>query len=217
MATAVAKRESKVPALASTPALEITSDDIALNRVYLGQFMSGAVKEQLVKPGCIFTASSQDDPDPQVLWSPGDERGVQFHVLGLRKGKSISEGGELQLFDYDDPNAPEDAWVTYNYTICLPDVDDVLPFKLLLTRTGRAAALQINTVLKKNSISGPPWESAFELTAAPRENQKGKWFVARVKPVTPTKQQVEIAAALGEIAAAQPAPAPTTRGDEPAI
>jgi hypothetical protein len=182
---AVAQRDSQVPDLVRTPALTITAEDVALPRLYIGQFMSKAVQDQLVKPGCIFSATGQDDGDPQILYDPSakDAKGVVFYVIGLRKGKSISEGGELVLFDYDDTSAPPDAWVTYNYTVAVPDIDTDVPFKLLLTRTGRPAALKINTVLKKNGITGPSWVNAFELTTAPRENAKGKFFVAQVKPI----------------------------------
>ncbi len=196
MSKEVAERPNAVPDMVRTPALTITADDVALPRLYIGQFMSKAVQEQLVKAGSIFSASGQDDPDPQVLWSPGDDAGVLFHVVGMRKGKSISDGGELQLFDFDDPNAPPDAWVTYNYTLVLPEHETDVPYKFLLTRTGRPAALQINTVLKKNSISGPAWATAFRLTAAERENTKGKFYVARAAAVEANVVNVKLAEGL---------------------
>ncbi len=198
--TAVAERsQSAVPDLVRTPALTITAEDVALPRIYIGQFMSKAVQDQLVKPGCIYAATGQDDPDPNVLWdksTKGDNPGVLFYVIGLRKGKSISDGGELQLFDFDDPNAPADAWVTYNYSVLVPEVDVEVPFKLLLTRTGRPAALQINTVLKKNAIKGPAWHNAFRLTTAERENAKGKFFVARVAIAETDQEQIAVAESM---------------------
>lgn len=217
---AVAQRDSQVPALRNTPALEITAEDIAIPRIYTGHYSSGAVQEGRVKPGDLYAAQNADDPDPVLLWSPGakgDNPGVDIHVLSMHKAKSIIEGGELQLFDYSDPNAPEDAWITYNYLVALPAVDPDVPFKLLLTRSNRPTALKINMVLKKNSISGPAWNSAFRVTTAPRANDKGKWFVVQASPVTPTAEQVATAEALGLLVAASPAPAPTNRGDEPSI
>jgi hypothetical protein len=197
MTSEVATRAtSQVPDLVRTPALEITAEDIALPRIYIGQYMSRAVQEQLVKPGVIFAATGADDPDPNVLWHDKDgTAGVKFYVLSLRKGKSwtAGPGEELQLFDFDDPNAPPDAWVTYGYTVCVPSVDEEVPFKLLLTRTGKNAALQINTVLKKGSISGPAWESAFLMTTAPRENNKGKFYVPRIAIAEAKPKEVEIA------------------------
>jgi hypothetical protein len=217
---AVAERSApKVPDLVPTPALQITAEDVALPRIYIGQFMSAAVQSQLVKAGTIFAGTGGDDPDPQVLWSPGDPEGVLFHVIGLRKAKSFAVDGELMLYDYDDPSAPEDAWVTYNYTVFLPDFDTEVPYKLLLTRTGRPTALKINTVLKKNEIGGPAWASAFRLTATERSNPKGKFFVAQVKTnITADQGHVAKAAELAlQIAGAYSSGATFRSGEEPSI
>jgi len=214
--TEVAEREAaQVPALRPTPALEIEAQDIALPRLYIGQFMSKAVQDQIVKAGAIYSATGQDDPDPQVLWNQGDSDGVRFYVLSLRKGKSIQDNGELVLFDYDDPNAPADAWVTYNYAVAVPSVEEDVPFKLLLTRTGTPAARNINLILKKNATRNPAWATAFNLTAAPRENAKGKFFVARVSQVEAVKAEVETAEQLALMLAAAPIEVQAT--EQPAI
>lgn len=216
---AVARVETpQVPDLVRTPALTITAEDVALPRIYLGQFMSKAVQRQEVKAGQIFAATGQDDPDPQVLWSPGDSEGVLFHVLGLRKGKSLSDGGELVLFDFDDPAAPPEASVTYNYTVACPETDDgeVVPYKLLLTRTGTPAARNINTVLKKTQNTGPCWERAFRLTAAERENAKGKFFVARAGEVEATPDNIKVAESLALLMSAVSIEHAAT-GKQPAI
>lgn len=214
--TEVAKTEAAVPALANTPALELTADDVALPRVYLGQFMSAHVQEKRVPSGSIFTALGQDDPEPEVLWEQGQDEGVKLHVLSLTKGKSISEGGELVLFDFHDPNAPEDAWVTYNYVVAIPAVDPDLPFKWLCTRTARPCAQQINLILAKNQAKGPAHELAFELTAAERSNAKGKYFVPRARHIEADDESVKLAATqAASLGAAAQAPATST--NEPAI
>lgn len=221
--TAVTKRESAVPDMVRTPALTITSDDIALPRVYIGQFMSAAVQEGLVTAGQIFSATGADDPDPVILWDPKGKGifkdGVEFYVLNLRKGKSwtAGPGEELQLFDYDDPAAPADAWVTYGYTIAIPAVDTDVPFKLLLTRTGKSAALQINTVLLKASVKGPSWQSKFVLTATPRENNKGKYFVPRVAAAEAVLSEVEVAEKIGLSLSSASIERPASAGEQPAI
>jgi hypothetical protein len=215
---AIERRAPQVPALIRTPALTITAEDVALPRLYIGQFMSKAVQEQLVKMGDVYSATGADDPDPQILWKLGDKKapGVLFHVLGLRKGKSISDGGELQLFDYDDPNAPADAWVTYNYTIACPEQDTDVPYKLLLTKTGRPAALQINTVFARNAVAGPAWINAFRLTTAERENAKGKFAVPRVHSVEATKDHIKVAEGLA-VMMSSVAVEHTATGEQPAI
>lgn len=208
---------ASVPALYRPPAIEISAEDVVLPRIYLGQYMTEAVKHKLVDFGDIFAASGPDDPDPTVLHTLGSDDGPIVLVLAMKRGKSYSEdGGELELYDYDDPAAPAEAWITYNYTVCLPDVDEEVPFKWLLTRTGRPAAQQINTVLKKNEGRGPAWHNAFKITTVSRENKKGEYVVPRVASVEPSKTQVEIAEKLAVMISGVGADVQAT-GEEPAI
>lgn len=212
MSDALEKKNSSVPDLVRTPALEIGAEDVALPRLKLGQFMSDQVKDGAVKPGSLFLSLGSDDPDPQSLWEPGDDDGVIIHVLSMTRGKSVSEGGELVLFDYNDPDAPPDAWVTYNYVVAIPEHVDDVPAKWLLTRTGRPAAQQMNTVLARQSGIKPPHEIAFEVTTAKRENKKGEFFVPRVKHVEADSKHVEIAASLASLISAN---APSAVDDAP--
>lgn len=206
-----------VPALVSTPSVELTAEDVALPSIKLGQFMSDHVQEDRVPAGSIFSCQGQDDPDPVVLWEQGSDDLLRFHVLALRKGKSISDGGELVLFNYDDPNAPADAWVTYNYIVVLPEIDQEMPYKFLLTRTGKPAAQNINTVIAKNLASGPAHALAFTLDCVQRENKKGKYYVPRVKHVEAVPEHVELAESLAPMVASAAETTQETPAAEPAI
>lgn len=218
MSKAVAKKESNLPTLAHTPAMEITAEDVALPRMKVGQYMTEQVKQQSVQFGDLFVSLGEDDPDPIILASLGDEKGAIIHVLDMYKGKSLSEGGELTLYDYDDPAAPPEAWVTYNYTVAIPEADDYLPCKWMLTRTGRTTAQQINTILKKNEAAGPAYVNAFEVTTIKRENAKGEFAVPRVRLVEAEPKNIEIASKMAEIISGRPAPAAAASPtDEPAI
>lgn len=223
--TAVATKEAGVPALAHRPNVtaDLTSEDVALPRLYIGQYMSDAVKADLVKAGSLFTATGSDDPEPNVLAASekgagvSAENAVTFHVLALRKGKSLSEeGGALQMWDYDDPSAPEEAWVTYSYTIAIPDVDPDMPFKWLLTRTGRPAAKQINTVLVKNANT-PAYEMAFKVSTQKKGNAKGEYFVAKVSPAAASKEHIKIAEAMSYMIQGNAGATASTTNEEPAI
>lgn len=209
--------KGSVPALVHQPALEIEAEDVALPRMYIGQYMSDHVKDKSsdVAAGDIFSAVGSDDPDPQVLFD-GDGEGVLIHVLGLRKGKSLSVDGELETWSYDDPDAPAEAWTTYNYFVFLPEVDQDVPYKWLLTRTGKPAAQQINTVLKRAEGRGPSWSVAFRVTTAQRKNRKGEYFVPRVRQVDAEEDHVAQAEKLAQMIAGVSAEAQAT-GDEPAI
>jgi hypothetical protein len=217
MTTEVATTQGAgVPALAPTPATELSAEDIALPSIKLGQFMSDHVQEDRVPSGSIFSATGADDPDPVVLWEQGQPK-VRFYVLALKKGKSVSSDGELVLFDYNDSDAPAEAWVTYNYTVALPNVDEEMPYKFLLTRTGKPAAQQINTVIAKNATT-PPYKLAFELDCKERSNKKGKFFVPRVSHVEATEEEAAVAEKLSQMVSADPAAsAPADRAEEPAI
>lgn len=222
----ITTRESNLPALVTTPALEIDATDVALSKVYIAHFQSKLVQaeDSELKAGMIFAATGEDDPEPAILWDPKAKEpnpGVLFHVLGLRKGKSVTVDGELQTFAFNDPQAPEDAWVTYGYTIVLPEHDLTEPYRMLFTRTKGPAAKQINKVLKKNEGRGPAWASAFRMTTAFRENAKGKWYVPMIQIVEANPEHVAAAETLaGMVADSSPFTPPASSraaADEPAI
>lgn len=198
MATEVVKQEApQVPALRHSATSEIEQGDLAFPKMKLGQYTSDHVKQQLVKPGSIFTCLNADDADPVVLWTPtkkGENAGVIVHVLDMFKGKSLSEGGELQMwYGKELVNAPPEAWTTYNYVIAIPEFDAEVPARWLLTRSGKNTAQQINMVLKKEEGRTPAWGIAFEVTTAERSNAKGEWFVPQVRRVDAKPDNVGIA------------------------
>lgn len=229
--TEVATTGSNLPALAPTPALDaIGSDDIALPKLYKGEYQSQLVQDDVVPKGSIFVASGPDDPDPQVVWempAKGKEaaEGVLVHVLDLKKGKSISVDGDLQTFAFDDPAAPDDAWATYQYVVVLPEVDEEIPVKLLLTKTSAPTAKRINFLLKKNESRGPAYATAFRLTTVPREKsangQTYKWFVWQARQVEADPKHVAIAETVSAMVAQRPTVASIERtagpGNEPGI
>jgi hypothetical protein len=190
------RKGSEVAALAFDGSTTLTTDDLALPRLYVAQAITNAVQDGNVKAGAIFVAQDADDPDPAVLADKGSEEGAIIHVLALRKGKSRSIEGVLETWRYDDPAAPADAWTTYTYAVAIPSYDTDLPCRWLLTRTGRPAAQKINTVLARLNGVKPPFETAFRVTTVERSNDKGRYFIPRVTPVEPTDESTEVAAKL---------------------
>lgn len=219
---AVAATEpAPVPDLRYEPQFEITSEDIALPRVYIGQYSGEAVKERRVEAGSIYAADGPEDPMPTILAAPGDKPGVLFYVLHMRKGKSYSAPGEpLQLWDFNDETAHKDAWVTYNYTVFVPDYDNDVPCKLLLTKTGRPSALSMNRIIKKNEGVMACWQHGFRLTAKERPHPSGKYFAATVSYLAEDQTLSEYMDRAGELAVSmttsQAADFKAT-GEEPAI
>ena len=218
-----AKKEVAVPDVANLPDLvptpsvfdEIGSDDVALARLKIGQDMSPPVQSRTAEYGDIYSVMSKDDTDPVIGWEFGDEgpngtsknkdSGLVFHVIDMYRGKAVenSEGG-LELFDYNDSNVPQEAWVTYNYFICAPTLDDFLPLKWVLWKTGRQVAQQINTILKKNQARGPAYIVAFELTSKKVSNDKGRYCVPQLRQVEPTEDNVKVASAMAELLSGRP-------------
>lgn len=195
MGTEVAKSGSAVPALADTPSLDLGVEDIAFSRLYVGNALSKHVERGDVEKGALYLALDQDDPEP-VLLSDGNEP-VRVHVLALRRGKSTSIDGELQRYDFNDPDAPANAWTTYNYVVALPQVAKDTLFKVLLTRSAQPTAKRINTILVRSGK--PPFETAFDLTTAPRQNAKGRWFVAEARHVEADAEDLAVAEALSSL------------------
>jgi hypothetical protein len=219
----VAKQETytPIPALANTPALDIGAEDVALPKLYKGEFQSGLVQDGVVPAGSLFTASGADDPEAEVLWD-GEGDGVLAHVIGLRKGKSITVDGELVTYSFDDPDAPAEAWVTYQYVLCLPEADPSLPYKCLMTKTSSPTAKAINLLLKKEEGRGPTYGVAFRLTTKKREKSVGgqtyKWFIFQARKVEADPANVQLAENLAVMIAGAPSiERESTPSTQPAI
>lgn len=181
MSEAIAERESATPALAYNASTEVTTEDIALPRIKLGQHMSEHVQEKRVEFASIFSELGPDDPEPVTL-SDG-KKPVRFYVLaGPVKGWSYSEPGEdLETWRFDDPNRHPDAWVTYKYVIAVPKGETELPYSILLTRTSAPAAKQLNTILTKAAQHGPTEEVALELNTAQKRKGPHQWAIAQIR------------------------------------
>lgn len=211
------------------PVLDITADDIVLPRIYIGQAQSNAVDAKTASVGDIYSSSSQDGTDAEVLLAESEmdkSDGVLMHVLSMRKGKSYidPDSNELQSFAFDDPEAPFEADTTYNYMVCLPDFDQQLPYKLLLKRAGAPTARIINTILSKSIGDSPCWAVPLLLKTIKRTNPKGSgtYYVARVMrkaiespaEIKKHKSNVALCAELAQIVAGPVAAAST---DSPSI
>lgn len=178
---------SQLPELIQTPALDLKPEDVALSRIRMGQFSSKAVQNKKIEAGALYYSTGQDDPEPVVL---DDE--VVFHVLSLKKAKSYApKGGQLERYDYGDPDAPDEAWVTYDYLVAVPSVDDAMPFKLMLTKSSLPAARQLNATIAKATV--PHYSLAFALWTAERTSPDGKYWIAQVRQVEADPEHVRIA------------------------
>lgn len=212
--------EVVVPDLVATPAVsrasQITAADLAVPRLYVANSLSQARQSGLVNEGDIYLALSADDDEPEILYEAGsDASGVLVHVLDMFKGLSVRADGEVTSYAFDDPNAPADADTTYNYTVFLPEVDNELPAKMLLSRSGSGTARKINTVLLRSARDLP--ETAFRLTSTKRQKDRHTWHVISAATVDADEKHVARARELAAALTAASRPAPSRTFDTPEI
>ena len=239
--TAVAPIEPvALPALNNAPTYDIGIDDIPLPRLYMGQPGGDAVQEGRVPAHCLWLGLSADDPEPNVLYEQGNGDGVLIHVLDMFTGMSanldsdgnvVKSGGDLRSWNrrnsagqYVDDNgepAPKGAYKTFNFTVCLPEVDAEVPVKFMLKSTSTKAAQKINYVLMKNARQGPGHALAFRITTEPHKKETFRWTQAVVKQVDAEQANIQAAddllSMLNQRDAMNDAPAGGTDLDEPSI
>jgi hypothetical protein len=221
---------TEVGALAYDGLSNFSARDLALPKLYKADYTTKSVKKGLVKAGSLFVAVDPDDDDVVVL-SDGSQP-VVFHVLALRWGKSDdtkgpdNPQGELRTYAFDDPAAPDTAWVTYTYAIVVPAYDPDIPCTVLFTKSSRGAAQKINTVSQRLQGQRPLYTEAFAVTTAERHNDQGDWFIYRVNATEAKDADIAAAKVLYDQVAASFAQKITPRpsdvegtvvGDEPSI
>lgn len=197
------------PALANTPALDLDSTSVQLPRVKIAHTSSVAFQEGNVAFGDLYSACGKEDPDPVILRhskSAAGEDGLLFHVISVKRGWSGKDAdGKFDTWKHNDPARPENATETFDYTICLPEVDPDLPYKFLMSSSASGpAAKQINMLLLKNQERGPAYILAFRCTTKPRENPKGKFYSLIVRQEDATAENIAATEALAILVASAP-------------
>jgi hypothetical protein len=183
---------------------QIGMDDMAFPRLYVGQPGSGAVQAELAPAGSLYLATDKDDPEPVVVYKAGQNTGVRVHLLTLEK---------VWCFTDDDGNyrvvaagavrrhelaVPDDVDGGYQLVFCVPQFDAELPVSALFKVTAVPTAKKILTTFAR--AGGAPWSSAFELTTAPKSNDRGhRWFIPLATVVKAQPRHVAQAAALAEL------------------
>lgn len=176
---------------------ETTAEDISLPRIKVGESQSDRVQDgdDPVEYGDIFTETSNDDSEPNVLAKGGKSVGditkpdILFFVLAPVRISYSWNDKDTEEFIVAGPKDPrtiaqieafgskgKDKWIPrkgYNLLVALPDVDDKLPFKLLLKGMSSSAYRHLDTELRKVGSERPFWEVPFHLTA--KKSKKGTY------------------------------------------
>jgi hypothetical protein len=196
---ATTKSQTLAELAAAELAAEITSEDLALPRLYVGQPGSEQVQNDRVPLGSLYLAVDKDDPEPVAVYQQGGP-GLLIHMLAMKKVWCFTdEGGSFRVVAESTPGltADYDYQRGYQMILCLPTFDRELPVSALFKSTAIPTGKKIITAITKSKAA--PWESAFELTTVPRSNQKGRWHMPVAATVKPVAKNVKAAAELAEL------------------
>jgi len=206
---------SAVPELAPTPASTITAEDIAIPTLYMGQRSQTIVDGGLASKGDIYAALGQSDNEPEILWeSDSKSPGVLIVPLFMFKSWSFSPGpgAPLEMWPFEakgreypdgppltDRDPKKRAYLVYNYTLYLPEVNPEMPYKTRFYRSGAPAAQKINQVLSLNHEL-PSYHFGWRWTTATQTKQGvGSYTIPQLTREDPSEDQVAGAKALHDL------------------
>ena len=207
-----------LPALGYNPAADITAGDIPTPRIKLAQMKNVADSDGVLKIGDIFTMEGADIVPITVP--------VRFYLLDAFKGRQYKDtNNDVQRIQKGEPDPdlslvlegkPWNIYDTTDFTIAVPSVDQLLPFKLFLANrsSGRQARKLLNLHILKSSAAGEDFRlTPFELSTTVERNSEGTWATAVVRlanaPAAEVQKELEAVATIaGNVSAA---PTPTER------
>lgn len=210
---AVAEPTSNLPAVtaADLPGLYETVDQDArmVPSVYLMQGLSTAVQDGIAKPGDVLLALGASDPAPTFLIGKDPQTGESrdsftAFVIARRISYARYSGADMDWLDKAEYDAARlagdrDAWVNYHYILAIPEVDDLLPARILLTKTGGTRiARQINTLLDRQIRAGNTDPIAVKFTVKTDVGKQSgqKYFAFQVALVSGDPQGLAAARAM---------------------
>ena len=202
---ATRKADQAAPAAPAAPhhSIEIGAEDVALPRMRICQDLSDHVKARRFEVGDIVVGIESDDAEAVKV---GDAKtGVRFHVLAMTshlEGKD--ETDNFTRWEHGDPEAPIKARTAYEFTLCVPEYDEMLPVKFTFGGSAARVAKGINSALVRHQAAGPPWDISFVMTTAMKQRDRYTWAAPVVTAALPEPKLAAIAASMGESLTAAP-------------
>lgn len=166
----------------------VDNSDRQLPSIYLLQGLSQAVQSGIGKSGEVIVGLGADDPDPEFLIG-GDSGNDHFTAYILDRRRSYArfeQGGNMEWLDKDEYDAARaqgdrDVWVNHHYTIAVPDVDETVPMRLMLSRTaGLKASKALNFLIDKALAMGQIPVAKFSVTEATSKTTGSKYHMLMV-------------------------------------
>lgn len=139
--------------------------------IYLMQGLSTMVQDGIAKPGDAVLALGTSDLDPVFLVGGPDKReSFTAFVIARRLSYARYTGGDMEWltkveFDAARAAGDRDAWTNFHYILAIPEIDAILPARILLTKTGGTkVARQVNTLLDRSIRAGSTDPIAVKFT-----------------------------------------------------
>jgi hypothetical protein len=202
----MSKSSTEVTTVTNTGALPdlyetVESNDRQLPSIYLLQGLSQAVQNNIGKPGEVIVGLGADDPDPTFLIG-GDTGADSFTAYVLDRRRSYSrypQGGQMEWLTKEEYDAARqagerDVWVNWHYVIAIPEVDDFVPMRLMLSRTaGLKASKALNFLVDKSLAMGSMPVAKFSVSEATSKTTGSKYSMLMVTSAEATQEGLDAA------------------------
>lgn len=187
--------------------LGLGARDIQPNRLRVVGKLSKLVELDIAKPGDIAVGQDAEDPDSVVLYNAktGKEP-VRFYVLAIHANYACGFNGPPGTWEEGDPEMPAEAKRQYNYTMFVPDYDELLPVVYTAGGTAAREARKLQTALARHCISGAPYELAFQMTTKINTSGQNSWPGPVFAATEAVADEVEKARAMHDSIVGPPRP-----------
>ncbi len=200
--TEVATTETPaLPALYDRGSGGITAADIEVQRIYVQADLSQLVKARVTEPGDVIMALGPDDADPTwLIGGPEGRKSFDAFILARKRFVARTEsGGDIEWLPDDYTRVPgeQDVWEGFNYLVAVPEVNDLLPARLMLWKTaGGPVAKRINTYILQAEMRGQTDPLCVTFGVQQKIGQKSKQQYYALSPKlnpTPDPEHLECA------------------------
>lgn len=206
MSTAIAERqEAALPAMFQ----RVESNHRQIPSIYLQQGLSTLVQDGITRPGDVIAGLGSDDPEPKWLIG-GETDATEFtgYILNRRiSWARFLKGGEMEWLDEAEFAAAQaagdrDVWTTFHYHLAVPEADDVVPMRLMLSKTaGTKPAKRINFFIDRSMAEGDmnPVPIKFTVTKLVGRQSKQAYFAFQVAKATSDKKGLAAAKTMQDL------------------
>jgi hypothetical protein len=160
-------------------------EDLQLPSIYVLADLSQQVKSGVAKPGSVTRALGSDDIDPVILIDYEKDPKGTFDGYLVGSDRFVIRAAPGEDFEwlpkhYQRQPDERDVWIGYFFYLAQPDIDDILPARMMLWRTaGTPVYKKLNTYIAKNRAEGSSEPVRVEFGSVLRHGTKsGKPYYA---------------------------------------